>query len=312
MIKRIEHSKKRKTNWFKSRLYTRSDGVFLVFSFIVLLAVLLIIAYPLYYVILGSFDPRLQARSGIPLLPAQVTFEGYIAAMQDRSLWRGYMNSIVYTTVGTLINLFVTICAAYPLSRKDFVGRKIFMTLFVFTMYFSGGLIPSYLLVVNLGMMDTMWALVLPGAIAVINIIIMRTYFQSSIPHEMLEAAQMDGCSNIRFLIKIVLPLSQPIIAVMVLFFSVGHWNSFFSALLYIRSADMLPLQMVLRRILILNQFDPEAMMNMSPEAVALLMQRSDVMRYVVIILASVPVMILYPLVQRYFVKGVMIGSIKE
>jgi len=296
---------------FGSRLYTRIDTAFLAVDFLLLVFLFFVIAYPLYYVILGSFDPRLVTRDGIPLYPTQFTLDGYLTSFQNNSIWQGYRNSLLYTSVGTVINIFFTICAAYPLSRRDFAGRNVLMVLFVFTMYFSGGLIPEYLLIVNLGMINTIWALVLPPAISVMNMIIMRTYFISSIPTELLEAAQIDGCRNIHFLTKIVLPLSKPIIAVIGLFYAVGHWNSFFSALIYLREAGKQPLQIILRSILILNQFDPSFLDKLDPETIARLIARAELMKYVVILLASVPVMIMYPFVQRYFVSGVMIGSVK-
>lgn len=294
-----------------SLLYTRSDYVFLAIDYLLLIVVFLIIAYPLYYIILGSLDPRLQTKEGLVLLPTQFTLEGFKAVFNYGSIWIGYRNSIIYTVVGTAINLIMTICAAYTLSRKDFVGRNLFMALFVFTMYFSGGLIPSYLLIVNLGLINSLWAIVLPPAISVYNMIVMRTYFSSQIPTELLEAAQIDGCRNMRFLTQIVLPLSKPIIAVVGLFYAVGHWNSFFSALIYLNEAAKQPLQIVLRQILILNQFEAGSLESMDPEMMATLSARADVMKYAVIIVASLPVLMLYPFVQRYFVSGVMIGSVK-
>lgn len=294
-----------------SRLYTRFDICFLFFNGLLLFALFLIIAYPLYYIIIGSFDPKVATIDGIPFIPKEFTLDGYTAFFEHKALWRGYQNSLLYTSVGTVINIFFTVCAAYPLSRKDFYGRNIIMVLFVFTMYFSGGLIPSYLLVVNLKLINTIWALVLPPAISVYNMIIMRTYFMTSIPNELLEAAQIDGCRNFYFLQRIVLPLSKPIIAVLGLFYAVGHWNSYFSALIYIRESIKQPLQLVLRSILILNQFDPTFMETLDPEMIARLIAQADVMRYVTMILASIPMMIIYPFIQRYFVTGVMIGSVK-
>lgn len=294
-----------------SRLYTRFDYVFLFIDTLFLISLFFIIAYPLYYIIIASFDPKLATKDGIPLLPTKFTLDGYIASFQNNSIWQGYLNSIIYSSVGTIINILFTIFAAYPLSRKDFVGRNIIMIAFIFTMYFSGGLIPNYLLIINLGMINTIWALVLPPAISVFNMIIMRTYFISSIPIELLEASQIDGCRNIRFLTDIVLPLSKPIIAVVGLFYAVGHWNSYFSALIYLRDANKQPLQIILRSILILNQFDSKFMEQLAPEIISRLIARADVIKYVVILLSSIPVMIIYPFIQRYFVSGVMIGSVK-
>jgi putative aldouronate transport system permease protein len=225
-------------------------------------------------------------------------------------VWRGYRNTIFYTVVGTVINLFLTTLAAYPLSRRDLPGRNIFMFLITFTMFFHGGLIPTYLVVKGLGMVDTFWALVIPNAIATYNLIVMRTYFQTSIPWELQEAALIDGCSNTRLLLKIILPLSKPIIAVMVLFYAVMHWNAFFNALIYLRDEELYPLQLILREILIMNQtsLSDDASIQFGMDEKLLL---AESIKYALIIVASVPVLIMYPFVQRHFVKGVMIGSIK-
>ena len=219
------------------------------------------------------------------------------------------MNSFYYAVLGTSINLVMTCLAAYPLSRKDLRGRNLIMGLFTFTMFFSGGLIPGFLLVSDLGMMNTVWAMVLPGAISVYNMILARTYFQSSIPVELLEASQIDGCNNTRFILKVVIPLSKPILAVLCLYYAVGHWNSYLNALLYLNDARRYPLQIVLRDILMLTQVD----FSESLDTEFLLKQQeiATLMKYSLIIVASLPVLIAYPFVQKYFVKGVMIGSLK-
>ncbi|MCY9670129.1 carbohydrate ABC transporter permease [Paenibacillus alginolyticus] len=274
------------------------------------LAVLIVVVvlYPLIFIVSASFsDPALVLNGEVVLLPKQITLEAYRNVFQNDQIWNGYGNTILYTAVGTVINLIMTTLAAYPLSRPDLPGRGIIMFFVTLTMFFSGGLIPSYLLVKNLGMIDTMWALVIPGAIATYNLIVMRTYFQSSIPWEIQEAAHIDGCSNWKLLTHVILPLSKPILAVMILFYAVGHWNSFFNALIYIRSKDMYPLQLVLREVLMVSQADAVDS-SVGLESKILL---AESIKYVVIIISSLPVLLMYPFVQKHFVKGVMIGSLK-
>ncbi|NOU69407.1 ABC transporter permease subunit [Paenibacillus sp. LMG 31461] len=270
--------------------------------------IVVVVLYPLLFIVSASFsDPALVLNGEVILLPKQITLEAYRNVFQNEQIWNGYGNTILYTAVGTIINLIMTTLAAYPLSRPDLPGRGIFMVFITLTMFFSGGLIPSYLLVKNLGMVDTMWALVIPGAIATYNLIVMRTYFQSNIPWEIQEAAHMDGCSNWKLLTHVILPLSKPIMAVMVLFYAVGHWNSFFNALIYIRSKDLYPLQLVLREVLMVSQADVVDS-NVGLESKILL---AESIKYVVIIISSLPVLLMYPFVQKHFVKGVMIGSLK-
>lgn len=272
------------------------------------LLIVVVVLYPLLFIVSASFsDPALVLNGDVILLPKQITLEAYKNVFQNEQIWNGYGNTILYTAVGTIINLVMTTLAAYPLSRPDLPGRGIFMVFITLTMFFSGGLIPSYLLVKNLGMVDTMWALVVPGAIATYNLIVMRTYFQSNIPWEIQEAAHMDGCSNWKLLTHVILPLSKPIMAVMVLFYAVGHWNSFFNALIYIRSKDLYPLQLVLREVLMVSQADVVDS-SVGLESKILL---AESIKYVVIIISSLPVLLMYPFVQKHFVKGVMIGSLK-
>lgn len=274
----------------------------------VALLIVVVVLYPLLFIVSASFsDPLLVLNGDVILLPKQITLEAYRNVIHNEQIWNGYGNTILYTAVGTIINLIMTTLAAYPLSRPDLPGRGIFMVFITLTMFFSGGLIPSYLLVKNLGMVDTMWALVIPGAIATYNLIVMRTYFQSNIPWEIQEAAHMDGCSNWKLLTHVILPLSKPIMAVMVLFYAVGHWNSFFNALIYIRSKDLYPLQLVLREVLMVSQADVVDS-SVGLESKILL---AESIKYVVIIISSLPVLLMYPFVQKHFVKGVMIGSLK-
>lgn len=286
-----------------------ADGKgFDIFLYAIAAIVIIIVLYPLIFVVSASFsDPARVLNGDVWLLPKSLSVEAYKNILQDHSVWTGYGNTILYTAVGTFINVLMTVLAAYPLSRPDLPGRKLLMVIITITMFFNGGLIPTYLLVKNLGMVDTMWALIIPTAIATYNLIVMRTYFQTSIPWELQEAAHMDGCSNWRLLRSIILPLSKPILAVMVLFYAVGHWNSYFNALIYLREEGLYPLQLVLREILLISSSDNvDANVGLADKVLL-----SESIKYAVIIVSSLPVWIMYPLVQRHFVKGVMIGSIK-
>ncbi|WP_309242131.1 carbohydrate ABC transporter permease [Paenibacillus sp. S150] len=285
-----------------------ADRYFDTIVYLIAAVIMILVLYPLLFVVSASFsDPAKVLGGEVWLLPKGFTVEAYANILHNDKIWTGFANSIVYTTVGTIINIAMTLLAAYPLSRPDLPLRKGLMLIVTLTMFFSGGLIPTYLLVKDLGMVDTMWALIIPGAISTYNLIVMRTYFQSSIPWELQEAAHVDGCSNWRLLFSIVLPLSKPILAVMVLFYAAGHWNLFFNALIYIRSEELYPLQLVLREILLISQSDAVDS-GVGLEDKILL---AESVKYAVIIISSLPVLIMYPFVQRHFVKGVMIGSIK-
>lgn len=288
------------------------DKVFVLINKMFVWFLLLIVLYPLVYIASASIsNPALVNSGQMWLLPKDITFEGYQRVFQNNELWIGYRNTIFYTIVGTLINLVVTLPCAYALSRKDLAGRNAFMGLFVFTMFFSGGLIPTYLLVKDLGMVNTIWAMLLPQAVGVWNIIVTRTFFQSTIPRELEEAAEMDGCSTFRLFVQIVLPLSAPIIAVMALFYGVGQWNAYFNALIYLSDRDIFPLQLFLREILVQNEM-ADSMLNTGDLALVAEQARiSDIIKYAVMIVASLPLLIVYPFLQRYFVKGVMVGSLK-
>ncbi|XEC93555.1 carbohydrate ABC transporter permease [Paenibacillus tarimensis] len=289
---------------------SKGDVLFDVINYTLLTIGLLLILYPLYFVLIASIsDPNRIYSGDIWLFPQGITLDGYQRILNDAMIWTGYGNSILYAATGTAISVTLTLMAAYPLARKDFVGRNLFMWFFMFTMFFNGGLIPTYLLVKDLGMVNTIWALVVPGAAGVFNIIIVRTFFQSTIPDEMREAAFMDGCSNTKFFLAIVIPLSQPIIAVMVLFHVVAFWNGFFDALIYLNEEAKYPLQLVLRNILVQNQVNANMMVDV--ESYAAKLRVTELIKYGVIIVSSLPLLILYPFLQRYFVKGVMIGSIK-
>ena len=278
--------------------------------YVFLSAVLVIMLYPLIYVVSASFSsPDAVANGKVFLFPVDITTIGYEAVFQNQKIVTGFLNSVFYLVAGTALNLMMTMLAAYPLSRKEFYGKKLVTGIFVFTMYFSGGLVPSYLLMKNLGLLDTRAVLIIPVAMSVWNVIIARTYLQSTIPDELFEAASLDGCSEIGFFLRIVLPLSKPIMAVLVLYYGVGHWNSYFNAMIYLKSPDLQPLQIVLREILLLGNVD----MTMITDAAALekMQGLSNLLKYAVIVVASLPMMCIYPFVQKYFVKGVMVGAVK-
>lgn len=286
------------------------DRLFDLVNHLLLLLVLLVVLYPLVFVASASVsNPEAVLNGEVWLWPKELSFTGYEKVFANGDIVRGYGNTILYTAVGTLVNVTLTIMAAYPLSRKDLYGRHAITALFVFTMFFSGGLIPTYLLVKNLGMVNTMWALIIPNAVAIWNIIIMRTFFQQSIPLEVQESAQMDGCGNLQILWRIVLPLSLPILAVMVLFYSVAHWNAYFQALIYLTDRSKYPLQLILREILI--QSNMREMLQTNEESLAKSIMEAESIKYAVVIIANLPVLLLYPFLQRYFVKGMVIGAVK-
>ena len=288
--------------------HTTADKVFLALDWIILTVFLIIIAYPLLFVISASFSSGTSVMS-LSLWPEKPSLVGYRTVFEYKDIWTGYGNSLFYMAFGTLISLVVTTMCAYPLSRPDFKGRGFIMVLCMITMYFSGGLIPTYLTIRSLGLLRTRWAVLLPGAMSVYNMIVMRTYMRTQIPLELLESSQLDGCGNIRYLVSIVLPLSGPIMAVIGLFYAVGHWNAYFDAMIYLSgSRGLYPLSLILREILVENdstidQLDIETLMAIE--------ERRNLMKYAVIVVSCLPVMILYPFVQKYFVKGVMIGAVK-
>lgn len=278
----------------------------------VLLGLLLItILYPLVYVVSASFSSGEALASGkVRLLPVEPTLLSYKTVFEYDAIWVGFVNSIIYTVVGTVVSMVLTLLAAYPLSRDDFQGKKVLSSIFLFTMMFSGGLIPTYMLVKNLGLMNTMWSIILPTAVSAYNVIVARTFFNQTIPKELLEASQMDGCSDFRFFSQIVIPLSKPIVAVLCLWIAISLWNGYFNPLIYINEESKYPLQLVLRRILLMSQVN-FANANIDPARVAANRYLSQMLQYSTIIISSLPLMILYPFIQKYFVKGVMIGSVK-
>lgn len=292
----------------------REDVIFDTVIFIILTLILFVVAYPLYWVIISSFsDPTAVSAGKVLLRPMGFTLKGYAEVFKNSQVMRGFFNSIVITFVGVCVNLAVTLPTAYALSRDNFSGKKPITVFYMITMFFGGGMIPTYLVVKNMQLLNTIWALVLPGCLSVYNMIVARTFFKSNISEELYEAGEIDGCTQSRFFFQIALPLSKAIIAIMVLYYGVGHWNSYFSALLYISDQDKYPLQLVLRNILITNQPALSQTATTAAARAALQEQQQliDVMKYSLIIISSVPVLIMYPLVQKHFVKGVMIGSVK-
>lgn len=285
------------------------DVVFDAILYSVCAVLLLIILYPLWFIVIASFsDPSAVAGGHVWVWPVGFTLDGYDELLRQPKVWLGYRNTIAYTVAGTLIGLAVNIPAAYALSRKDLWGRKGLMGLYVFTMFFSGGLIPIFLTVQQAGLYNTFWVLVLPFSVSAYNIIVARTFFETSLPPDLWDAAQIDGCGNLRFFFTMALPLSKAVISVIALWTAVGQWNSYFNALIYIRDENLYPLQLIMRNILITNQ-------NFAAlgtgEAAMIAMRRANLVRYAMIIIATVPIMCVYPFIQKYFDQGVMIGAVK-
>lgn len=290
--------------------YGREDKIFYAVTGILLTFLLVLVAYPLIYVVSSSFSSGSAVSTGkVVLWPVNPTLEGYKAVFRNHDIPRSYLNTILYTVAGTVLNIFMVMTSGFALSRKELRGRKFFMLLFTFTMYFGGGMIPSYLLIRNLHLLNTIWALIIPGALSVYNMIVARTFIQSNIPDELFEAASIDGCSYLKFFARMVIPLSKAVIAVIGLFSAVAHWNSYFNALIYLNDRKLYPLQIILREILVLNQID--ATMIVDPEYQQMMANMADTLKYALIVVATVPILCVYPFIQKYFVKGVMIGSIK-
>ena len=289
---------------------SRADTLFVAVNFVILALVAIVVAYPIIYVLSASFsDPIAITEGRVFLLPVGVTLENYKLVFGYGQLWRGYLNSLFYTVAGTALNLILTMLMAFSLSEKNLPLKKLFMGLLTFTMLFSGGLIPSYLLMKNLGLIDTVWVLIIPGGVAVYNVIVSRTFMESNVPQELREATQIDGCSDARYFFSILLPLSQAVISVISLYYAVAHWNSYFSALIYIRDKQLQPLQLILRSILLstrvsLNEFE-------DPDLLEGKIGLEFLVKFALIVVSSAPIMCLYPFVQKFFAKGVMLGSVK-
>jgi putative aldouronate transport system permease protein len=287
------------------RRQTLEDTIFDAIVLGLSLIILVIMAYPIWFIVIASFSSTQAVNSGkVWLWPNSFSLYGYQQVFKNSQIWLGYRNTILYTVLGAAFNLIITIPAAYALSRKDLVGRKMITLFIVFTVYFSGGLVPTYLAARSYGLVNTFWVLVIPFGVQWSHLIVSRAFFAENIPMEMLEAARMDGCSNTRFFLWIVLPLSSAIIAVIALYNVVGQWNSWFQYIVYVRNERLMPLQMVLREILVLNNSvdirDDEE-----------LRRYADLLKYSIIIVATLPVMCFYPFLQKYFTKGIMVGAIK-
>ncbi len=286
----------------------KSDRVFNRINALFLLLIFLVVAYPLYFIVIASFsDPHAVSAGQVALIPKGITLNGYRRILAFSQIWLGYRNSIFYAVSGTIIALILTITMAYPLSRKDFKLRKPLLMMITFTMFFGGGMIPTYLCINEMGMLNTIWAIILPGAISANHVIIVRTFFQG-IPSDLTEAAAIDGCTNFNAFIRIVLPLSKAVTAVIALYVVSGLWNSYFGPMIYLTDRNLYPLQLFLRQILIQNDMSGA---DISAASVAEEQQIAQLIRYGIIIVSTVPMMLMYPFIQKYFVKGVMIGSIK-
>ena len=288
---------------------TRGDRITTNVFYILLFAIILLCAYPVYFVLIASVSSSTYVNSGIMMLyPMGFQTEGYKFVLTDWRISTGFINSVIYTVCGTVLGLTVSLMAGYSLSRRDMPGRSILMAVMVFTMYFSGGLIPTFLVVKQLGLVNTRLILILLGSVSVYNIILIRTYFQSTIPTELQEAAFIDGCSNTRFFFQFAVPLSKAICAVIALYLAVGYWNAYFNAMIYLNDNSKKPLQLFLRDILLsAKQTDDQT----SGELTSEFNQMVLVIKYAIIVVSSVPMMLVYPFLQKYFVQGVMIGSLK-
>ncbi|MFR8001438.1 MAG: carbohydrate ABC transporter permease [Hydrogeniiclostridium sp.] len=301
----VTKSKGGRINYFPHAI----DRIFMGFVYFFLISFSLCIIIPVVNIVASSFSSPTAVSTGkVMFWPVEFSVEGYQRIFESDFIMKGLRNTVIYTVVGTTINIIVTVLAAYPLSRKDIKGRNVFMGIFAFTMLFNGGMIPTYLVVKQLGLLNTMWALILPGALSVYNMIICRTYFIENLPWELHECAEIDGCNEIRYLYKIAIPLAKPILAVMVLLYAVGHWNSYFNALIYLTDPEKIPLQLVLRDIL----FAGGSKVNVNDVAEQLKREyMKNLLQYSCIIFSTVPILLLYPFIQKYFVKGIMIGAIK-
>ncbi len=299
------------------RRRSKEDIIFLVIVYASVLIITFSCLYPMYFTVIASFSKGSDVYLGkVNLLPSGFNLKAYIEVFENAEIWRGYSNSIFYTVAGTMVNLFLTIPTAYALSRKRMFGRGLFMTLFIITMYFGGGMIPTYLLYKNLGLTNTPWIMVISGGLSVYNVIVTRTYFQSSIPDGLYEAARIDGASEFVIFGRIMLPLSKPILAVITLYYAAGHWGSYFGAMIYLNDRKLYPLQLVLRNILVLNQSALEMMEgDTSGKLMMTLLERVElnhVMKFALVFISSAPMLVVYPFVQKYFIKGVMVGALKE
>ena len=290
---------------------SRDDLVYYIISGFIMSVLLVMALYPMVFVLSASFSSGDAVSSGkVILWPVELNLEGYKTVFRNNDILRAYWNTLLYTAAGTLINVSMALITAYPLSRRDLRGRGFLMLIFTFTMFFSGGMIPSYINISNLHLMNTFWVMVLPGALSVYNMIVTRTFIQTSIPYEMLEAASIDGCNDTKYFFSFVLPLSKAIIAVNTLFSAVNHWNAYFNAMIYLNDRDKLPLQNIMRELLVLNEMNLSDLVD--PEQALLMLNSVAVLKYALIVVASVTILYGYPFAQKYFDKSVMIGSVKR
>lgn len=293
----------------KSKIVNKQDRLYYFISYTVAILLTLVVLYPIIYIVSASFsDPDKLVSGEVWLFPVGFNLNSYKRLFEYKNIWIGYGNTILYTVVGTLINIIITLMCAYPLSRPNLRGRGIIMFLFTFTMLFDAGMIPNYILVKNLGLMGSRWAVILPKAMNVYNMIVCRTFIQSNIPNELWESAQIDGCGNTQFFFKMVLPLVKPIIAVLALWYGVSHWNSYFSAFMYLKDTNLYPLQLFLKELLVQSARlgDTDAAMQSSQGA-----NLAIGIKYAVIVVSSAPLMCLYPFVQKHFQEGALLGSVK-
>ncbi len=300
---------KRKRRISSSRV-SKGDRIFTTIAVSAVSLLTVIVLLPMINVVAASFSAPAAVNAGkVYLWPVNFSFQNYKTILSYQSVWMGYRNTIFYTAVGTFINVAMTMICAYPLAQRSFSGRKVLSMLFFIPMIFKGGMIPNYMLMRDLDFINKVWSILLPGAINIYNMIVARTFIQSTIPESLEEAARIDGCSPARYFVSFVLPLSKTIIAVIAMYYAVAHWNDYFNAFLYINKRELYPLQLFLREILVNSQFDASVMSD--PEAARQLQGLADTLKYVIIVVATLPLMCIYPFVQKYFIKGVMIGSVK-
>lgn len=291
---------------------TKGDVAFFAVDYAILVLVILLVLYPLIYVLSCSFsDPISVMESKVVLWPVNISLQSYSQVFAYTPIWIGFRNSIAYTVVGTALNLVLTMLLAFPLSAKELPGKKIVLGMLTFTMLFNAGTIPNYIWMRNLGLIDNFWVLILPCGLTAYNVFVTRTYMQNTLTEELREAAEIDGCSDFRFFLQIALPLSGAIVAVMMLFYGTVHWGEYFNALIYIRSKELYPLQIFLRNILIANSIEGDLLGSLDPEEAALREALQETLKYGIIVVSTLPMMLLYPFVQKFFVKGVMIGAVK-
>lgn len=290
---------------------SKGDKVFDIVNITILLIFTILILYPIVFVVNASFsDPTKIFDTPLLLTPRGFSLDGYTEILKNDDILVGFRNAVLYTFSGTLVNIAVTTLGAYPLSRVEFRGKGLFTLFFTITMFFSGGLIPTYLVNQQLGIINTIWVMILPGALSVYNMILMRTYFQQNIPGELIESAYVDGANDMQLLWKVVLPLSTPIIAVMAMFYGVARWNDYFNAMIYLQDRSKFPLQLVLREILVQGQFG-DTSQALLDSASAQTMMLKLTLKYSVVVVSTLPVLLFYPVVAKYFEKGIMVGAIK-